>query len=609
MRAHWLALGAAVGLMAATQAGCDSPPPTPPALGPTTSAANPPPAISGGTLVLSRDGQTAIAADPDRDRVYLVDLVHRTLRAAVQLSPGDEPGRLAEDAVGHVYVALRSGGALATIDLATGALLARRPACPSPRGVAFDPTGNVVYVACAGGELVTFAPSGDAPLRTVHLRDDLRDVVIDGDRLLVSTFRAPALLEVDASGTVTHTAPLAELTQIRQVTVNRATTQVVRSFEPTVAWRTIAVPGGGVATIHQRALSSPVGPVQSGGGGGVYGSGAPTCSECSCAVVHSTLSVVQGRETPAPGATVPTATLPVDVAVSRDGQTFAVVAAANSTIARLDQVLLVSRSAATAGGDTCAAPSASIAQPQGQAVAAVFDSADHVLVQTREPAALFFADTGATLALASERRADTGHTVFHSNSGAFIACASCHPEGRDDGHVWHFDAATPRRTQSLRGGLLATAPFHWDGAESDMHAIMQDVFVSRMQGPTLATDQVQALSHWLDAQPLVPHLAAADASAVERGRALFADARAACASCHAGSHLTNNQTMDVGTGGAFQVPSLRGLALRAPYMHDGCAASLRDRLVPGECGGTRHGDVSWMTPAQQDDLVSYLQSL
>ena len=63
-----------------------------------------------------------------------------------------------------------------------------------------------------------------------------------------------------------------------------------------------------------------------------------------------------------------------------------------------------------------------------------------------------------------------------------------------------------------------------------------------------------------------------------RGRALFQDARVGCASCHGGSMGTNNQTMDVGTGAAFQVPALRGLAWRAPLMHDRCAPTLRARV-------------------------------
>ena len=33
---------------------------------------------------------------------------------------------------------------------------------------------------------------------------------------------------------------------------------------------------------------------------------------------------------------------------------------------------------------------------------------------------------------------------------------SCHPEGGDDGHVWD-EGIGKRRSQSLRGGILATA--------------------------------------------------------------------------------------------------------------------------------------------------------
>src|SRR4051812_32213345 len=40
-----------------------------------------PPAISGGTLIVLGDGRTAIAADADRDRVYVVDLEARALIA------------------------------------------------------------------------------------------------------------------------------------------------------------------------------------------------------------------------------------------------------------------------------------------------------------------------------------------------------------------------------------------------------------------------------------------------------------------------------------------------------------------------------------------------
>jgi len=58
--------------------------PFPPHLPPEVKAAPvAPPAISGGTLRISADGKTAVAADPDRDQVYVVDLATRTVQWTV----------------------------------------------------------------------------------------------------------------------------------------------------------------------------------------------------------------------------------------------------------------------------------------------------------------------------------------------------------------------------------------------------------------------------------------------------------------------------------------------------------------------------------------------
>src|SRR5437867_2796460 len=57
----------------------------------------PPPALSGGTLLILRGGHTAVAADPDRDRVWFVDLDQFRPNGWVSLTGGDEPGRLVED--------------------------------------------------------------------------------------------------------------------------------------------------------------------------------------------------------------------------------------------------------------------------------------------------------------------------------------------------------------------------------------------------------------------------------------------------------------------------------------------------------------------------------
>ena len=72
--------------------------------------------------------------------------------------------------------------------------------------------------------------------------------------------------------------------------------------------------------------------------------------------------------------------------------------------------------------------------------------------------------------------------------------------------------------------------------------------------------------------------------------------------------LTNSATVDVGTGGSFQVPTLLGVSRRLPVMHDGCARTLAERFDP-ECGGSMHGQVEALSPAQQSDVIAFLETL
>src|SRR5262249_60383703 len=98
--------------------------------------------------------------------------------ATFALMPNDEPGGVAMDVGGRAHVALRRGGALVTIDVARGQILARRAACSAPRGVAYDASLDAVWMACAGGELLVFAAAGGAARTVTQLDRDLRDVVV-----------------------------------------------------------------------------------------------------------------------------------------------------------------------------------------------------------------------------------------------------------------------------------------------------------------------------------------------------------------------------------------------------------------------------------------------
>ena len=565
---------------------------------PTTRASTPLPPLSGGTLLVLADGNTLVASDPDSDRVYVFDADKGMLRATVTLQAGDEPGRVVEDAAARVHVLLRRGGALVTLDPKMGTQLARRAVCSAPRGIVYDKATDQLHVACAGGEIVSLPAGGGSATRTLAFDRDLRDVVMGANgALLVSTFRKAEVLVIDAEG--------------KLATRLQPTSGPLRTLEggarmrtPSVAWRMVALDEATsrVILLHQTGVTDTVDTAP----GGYAGR-----SGCS-GIVAVGVSVLSPE-----GAQPPVATgfgelpLAIDVALSPDRQKVALAVPGNGSHQGPTLVERTLSDATPATASECASDNNDVALPPTSQVVAVSYSPSGVLfAQTREPSAIWRADTGASVVLSPDSPVDMGHFVFHANSGAGITCASCHPEGGEDGRTWSFICAGPRRTQSMRGGISATTPFHWDGSEANLARLVDDVFTGRMAGPLLSADQSEALREWVDTIPLLPGTAGLDPAAVARGDALFHDSKIACTSCHAGALLTNNATVDVGTGRAFQVPSLRGVAWRDPFMHDGCATTLRDRFGAAACsGGDMHGLTSALSPSQVDDFVAYLQSL
>lgn len=591
-------------------------PPGPrPTYGDTKSLTQSPPSISGGTLLIAKSGRLAFAADPDRDRVVLAELDSGAV-TTIALNAGDEPGRAVEDAEGRVHVALRRGHGIATIDLATKKVVSRRTICAAPRGVVYHETRKLLYVACAGGELVGIGPTATTAEVSVKLDRDLRDVLVSPDGLNITTFRSAELLSVSTDGVLRtrfKASPMPLFTAKGEAQAN-------------VAYRAIPLPDGSVMMAHQRARDPNAEPISTapggyaGGGGGAGGSkGSPDDMgvavdaggppPCGLGIVHSAVTTFfNGR--PNPSSPISMAVLPVDVAFDPTRNDVAFVAAGNGHTPELPQIFRFERSMLN-GFSECLHAARTI-KPAGQAIAAAFSKGE-LVVQLREPAALArYSYDGAllgTIKLGGDSVEDTGHAVFHSNTGSFMACASCHPEGGDDGHVWAFADLGPRRTQNLRGGVSGTEPFHWNGELKDLDALMGEVFRKRMSGAQLNGAQVKALTHFMDGIPYIANSSPADAAAVARGKALFEDSKVACASCHSGPRTTNNASVDVGTVGVFQVPSLKNIAFRAPFMHTGCAHTLAERFAPECGGGDQHGKTSHLVEAQLKDLAAYLETL
>jgi len=129
--------------------------------------------------------------------------------------------------------------------------------------------------------------------------------------------------------------------------------------------------------------------------------------------------------------------------------------------------------------------------------------------------------------------------------------------------------------------------------------------------------------------------AAALSPAARRGLALF-EGKAACAKCHNGFNFSDQgfHNTGIGTGivdnpdlgryevtrrnvnrAAFKTPTLRDVARRGPYMHDGSLATLQEVVAFYDRGGIPNPALSpdiarlGLVAAEQADLVAFLEAL
>jgi DNA-binding beta-propeller fold protein YncE len=205
-----------------------------------------------------------------------------------------------------------------------------------------------------------------------------------------------------------------------------------------------------------------------------------------------------------------------------------------------------------------------------------------------------------------------GLVLFHSAEPAIsqrgaLACATCHPDGRDDGLSWKIEKAT-LQTPLLAGRIVGTHPYKWDGGDPDLKTSLATT-MKRLGGIGLDKAQTANLAAYLEMLP-APRTPTRDATQVARGKSLFDSAEVGCRSCHDGATYSDNlQHKFKGSSlASADTPSLIGLAASAPYFHDGSAATLeallRDR-------GAVHGmaETAKLTEQQTTDLIAFLETL
>jgi cytochrome c peroxidase len=241
------------------------------------------------------------------------------------------------------------------------------------------------------------------------------------------------------------------------------------------------------------------------------------------------------------------------------------------------------------------------------------------------------ADTISVVAVDSGRRVRTialgplpepdaierGERLFYDarlSHDGWMSCHSCHTDGHTNGLVSDTlgdgSFGAPKRVPSLLG-VGATGPWTWIGSIDRLEAQVRKSIETTMRGSPPSDESVAALTAYLRAlappDPAMVQRTPDDAAAATRGRETFRTR--GCAECHAPPEYTTPGRFDVGLedevgNRRFNPPSLRGVVLRAPWLHDGRAGTLGEVF-------RRHGHPpgTVLTPQEVADLVAFLKTI
>lgn len=154
---------------------------------------------------------------------------------------------------------------------------------------------------------------------------------------------------------------------------------------------------------------------------------------------------------------------------------------------------------------------------------------------------------------------------------------------------------------------------------------LDDLETLKEDDPELYDDYMVALKD-SEAHPM--------SESAKRGRELFFSQRVNCTACHVGANLTDEKYHNLGVGmdkenpdlgrfevtkedkdrGAYKTPTIRNVALTAPYMHDGSQKTLKEVVEWYSRGGHPNDNLSKdvkkldLKAEEIDDLVAFMEA-
>ncbi len=227
-----------------------------------------------------------------------------------------------------------------------------------------------------------------------------------------------------------------------------------------------------------------------------------------------------------------------------------------------------------------------------------------------------------------------GEQAFYTARYSFqgqIGCANCHIDSTFDGLTWDLepdgfgvDVVDNRPIEDLVG----TEPYKWNGSNPDLPTECgprtEKYFWRSENYDDLTLTDLVTYVRSLPSRPnrwRLPHGELTPAQ--ERGKAVFTRSvdkfgnaipeANRCSYCHSGPKGTSKRSFDVGTKkaidrtGLLDTPQLSNIAISAPYLHDGSAASL-EQIWTVFNPEDKHGRTNDLTKDELNDLIEYLRT-
>jgi YVTN family beta-propeller protein len=227
-----------------------------------------------------------------------------------------------------------------------------------------------------------------------------------------------------------------------------------------------------------------------------------------------------------------------------------------------------------------------------------------------------------------------GEQAFYTSRYSFqgqIGCATCHIDSTFDGLTWDLEPdgfGLDIVDNKMMEGVKDTEPYKWNGGNPNLPTECgprtEKYFWRSEQYDDLTLADLTTYIRSLLPRPNRWRLPSGELTpAQERGKAIFERSvdkfgnpiplSNRCSFCHSGPKGTNHQLSDVGTrkatdtGGRFKSAPLTGIALTAPYLHDGSAHTLEEIWTiynPED----KHGRTNDLIKDELNDLIEYLRT-